>query len=244
MILRRISKHVKDQNWFAVALDFLIVVVGILIAFQITNWNEARLDRAHEKELIIRLITDFEGIEARLAESLVDYAGYIESVEYVYQIVAEKTPPQDDASAAKFKDALRGATNGRLPAWPSSTYQEMQSTGNIDTIQNKDLKKVLVEYDQATQFAHNAWQLLNNRTVAYSGPLFRSTRFKANLDTFSGTESYYVDGFQFEKMIHDPDFLPYLSAQITVYANNRYLQNRQHQQAVSVLEILRREVSP
>ena len=42
MLLRSIKKHVKDQNWFAVFLDFFIVVAGILIAFQITNWNEAR----------------------------------------------------------------------------------------------------------------------------------------------------------------------------------------------------------
>lgn len=25
MILRRLTKHVKDQNWFAVTLDFVIV---------------------------------------------------------------------------------------------------------------------------------------------------------------------------------------------------------------------------
>ena len=46
MILRRITKHVKDQNWFAVGLDFIIVLAGILIAFQITNWNEEKSDRA------------------------------------------------------------------------------------------------------------------------------------------------------------------------------------------------------
>jgi hypothetical protein len=42
MLLRRVIEHVKTQNWTAVALDFVIVVAGILIAFQITNWNEAR----------------------------------------------------------------------------------------------------------------------------------------------------------------------------------------------------------
>ena len=31
MLLRRITKHVKDQNWFAVFIDFLIVVVGVFI---------------------------------------------------------------------------------------------------------------------------------------------------------------------------------------------------------------------
>ena len=45
MILRRLTNHVKDQNWFAVCLDFLIVLAGILIAFQITNWNEAQSER-------------------------------------------------------------------------------------------------------------------------------------------------------------------------------------------------------
>ena len=40
MRLRSLTKHIREQNWFAVALDFFIVVVGILIAFQITNWNE------------------------------------------------------------------------------------------------------------------------------------------------------------------------------------------------------------
>ena len=38
MLLRRISKHVKDQNWFAVFIDFLIVVLSILLAFWINDW--------------------------------------------------------------------------------------------------------------------------------------------------------------------------------------------------------------
>jgi hypothetical protein len=29
MILRRLTQHIKAQNWFAVALDFFIVVVGV-----------------------------------------------------------------------------------------------------------------------------------------------------------------------------------------------------------------------
>ncbi len=40
MLLRRITQHVKDQNWFAVFVDFLIVVVGVFIGIQVANWNE------------------------------------------------------------------------------------------------------------------------------------------------------------------------------------------------------------
>lgn len=58
MLLRSLTKHVKDQNWFAVALDFFIVVAGILIAFQITNWSEGRQTRADLAEAEIAIKTD------------------------------------------------------------------------------------------------------------------------------------------------------------------------------------------
>ena len=42
MLLRRITQHVKDQNWFAVLIDFAIVVFGVFIGIQVANWNAAR----------------------------------------------------------------------------------------------------------------------------------------------------------------------------------------------------------
>ncbi len=38
--------------------EILMVVVGILIALQINNWNEIRKDKLHEIELVNLLITD------------------------------------------------------------------------------------------------------------------------------------------------------------------------------------------
>lgn len=48
MLLRRVIGHFRQQEWTAIALDFLIVVLGILMAFQVTNWNEERLKRKKE----------------------------------------------------------------------------------------------------------------------------------------------------------------------------------------------------
>ena len=39
MLLGRVIAHVKAQNWTAVALDFLIVVMGVFIGLQVSNWN-------------------------------------------------------------------------------------------------------------------------------------------------------------------------------------------------------------
>ena len=45
MLFRSISEHVKNQNWVAVAIDFLIVVIGVFIGIQVANWNEGRASR-------------------------------------------------------------------------------------------------------------------------------------------------------------------------------------------------------
>lgn len=65
MLLRRVTKHVKDQNWFAVGIDFAIVVVGVFIGLQVANWNDARSQKADERQLILTLAD--EATELKIA---------------------------------------------------------------------------------------------------------------------------------------------------------------------------------
>ncbi|MEO0368370.1 MAG: hypothetical protein AAF197_06230, partial [Pseudomonadota bacterium] len=52
MILRRVTEHVKAQNWFAVVIDFVIVIVGVFLGIQVANWNEARTNAYREAEIL------------------------------------------------------------------------------------------------------------------------------------------------------------------------------------------------
>ena len=58
MILRRLTKHVKDQNWFAVALDFVIVVVGVCVALMGQQWLSDRQQREDMRRAEIPLKED------------------------------------------------------------------------------------------------------------------------------------------------------------------------------------------
>jgi hypothetical protein len=58
VLLRRITEHVKSQNWFAVGLDFIIVVVGVFIGIQVSNWNAVRADKAEYVKALERLDTE------------------------------------------------------------------------------------------------------------------------------------------------------------------------------------------
>ena len=74
MLLRRITKHVKDQNWFAVGIDFVIVVVGVFLGIQIGNWNEARVSNIREAEYLEQLRNEIASNAdmARMQSTFVD----------------------------------------------------------------------------------------------------------------------------------------------------------------------------
>lgn len=60
MLFRRIDQHVRDQNWFAVAIDFAIVVIGVFIGIQLGNWNSDQED-AREYDLAQdRLVSEIQ----------------------------------------------------------------------------------------------------------------------------------------------------------------------------------------
>lgn len=55
MLLRRVMKHVNDQNWFAVGIDFVIVIVGVVIGIEVANWNDVRNNKAGLDATLVRL---------------------------------------------------------------------------------------------------------------------------------------------------------------------------------------------
>ena len=165
MLLRSITKHVKDQNWFAVVLDFFIVVVGILIAFQITNWNEARIAKQSERSFLDRLHNDILELQGRRAS-------YDFSRPFMMKRQAILTEflygQRDDLSEAK--SLLIGAypeiekVNGLVDSfvcndifWTSAytvppaeipTASELLSAGRVNDIRSDKVKLALQSYLQ------------------------------------------------------------------------------------------------
>jgi len=64
MILRRITEHLKAQNWTAVGLDLAIVIVGVFIGTQVSNWNQSRIERSETERLLGELQPALQGFTA------------------------------------------------------------------------------------------------------------------------------------------------------------------------------------
>jgi hypothetical protein len=67
MILRRVREHFQAQNWFAVAIDLAIVVVGVFLGIQAANWNQARVERSEADEYRAHIVANLRANEADIA---------------------------------------------------------------------------------------------------------------------------------------------------------------------------------
>lgn len=50
--LRQVSSGVRDQNWTAIAIEFVLVILGVFLGIMAANWNQDRLDRRETEKLL------------------------------------------------------------------------------------------------------------------------------------------------------------------------------------------------
>ena len=168
MLLRRITKHVKTQNWFAVFVDFVIVVIGVFIGIQVSNWNEARTESEQEREILLNIMDDIRndakelsgGVE--MAEINITAGNYalakagfepITSFELATQNanipVSIITPPAPaDLSAEQTQRLWSDIAIRYHPNQSDAAFDTLLSTGRLGLIKNRELVRLLQNYHQ------------------------------------------------------------------------------------------------
>lgn len=145
MILRSITKHVRDQNWFAVGIDFVIVVIGVFIGIQVANWNDARRELAAEAALLDRLHEEFTQLEPGLRDWLELVLVSARSTGIVIDALRREAPPEEDQA---FRFALARANWVASVPEISTTYKELVATGRLSELDDPDLRNALTRYGE------------------------------------------------------------------------------------------------
>jgi hypothetical protein len=136
MLLRRVIEHVREQNWFAVGIDFVIVVVGVFIGIQVANWNEERLQAREGAQYAQRLRADL-GAELQNWQNLVAYLRVVrDNADRATAILEGREEATDEALLIH---AYR-ATQHRYYQRRRSTFDELTSTGSLGLIADQDLR--------------------------------------------------------------------------------------------------------
>lgn len=144
MLLRRVIEHVKTQNWTAVGLDFIIVVVGVFMGIQLGNWNDARGDRAETLRYYEQLLLDLEQ-DLETADTALRIAGRNDaSGDLVYAAITEENFTVDEP--ADLARAFLIAGYGYIPEATTQTIDELTSTGNLRLLGDIELKRAIMRY--------------------------------------------------------------------------------------------------
>jgi hypothetical protein len=72
MILRRLTENLRAQNWTAITIEFLIVVVGVFIGTQVANWNQQRLEKQATERMLAQLVPELQS-QIEFFDNIVPY---------------------------------------------------------------------------------------------------------------------------------------------------------------------------
>jgi len=205
MLLRRVTQHVKEQNWFAVGIDFVIVVIGVFIGIQVANWNDARFD--HEKQRLIheRLEADFTIIRNDLDFAVSEHRSALEALETLRIALARGNFQQEEDAAIRF--ALRNGYEYWQVSHRSGTFIELLSSGRLDLIPDEALRVALIRYDRRSQQSRfNLEQIRGNLHPNVS--IFMKHRTLGRLTTNDDGQIILspIESYDFEAMVADEEF--------------------------------------
>jgi len=143
---RKIRKQFADNNkpikYFRYAIgEIVLVVIGILIALSINNWNEFRKERAIEKELIVELHTTVKGNHESLLSGLERWQSTTEALELIMYIIDQQLPYAD--SLSRYFEAAHKKRGGNLNRLNFSGYKSLENRG-YNLIRNRELREKVI----------------------------------------------------------------------------------------------------
>jgi hypothetical protein len=121
--------------------EILLVVIGILIALQINNWNEFRKDRKIEKELIAELHFTIKNNHKALEEGLERWQSTTGAIDLILRVINEKHSYHDSLAYQFYKAHQKRGNN--LNSLNFSGYRELENKG-FNLITNKNLREGVI----------------------------------------------------------------------------------------------------
>jgi hypothetical protein len=144
VLLRRVTKHLKAQDWFAVFVDFVIVVVGVFVGLQVQDWNDSRKERVEENILMDRLLVETQSLLDAHERELASFRLRAAVLIGVTPVLFSQAPSR--AITAQECRFISGSHVYRRPSDEIPVHDEMLATGRFDLLQNAKLKDHLREY--------------------------------------------------------------------------------------------------
>ncbi len=131
--------------------EIILVVIGILIALSINNWNEDRKSRKQEVKYLKNLQTDIN-LEIQNNDSLINYRAF--TAKAAAHLLDFKTL-ETASDLLTLENTIQQVFQRKTFIPTNNTYKELLSSGNLNFITNDSIKDSLLELDKMYVAIHN-----------------------------------------------------------------------------------------
>ena len=141
MILRRLSQSLREQNWTAIWIEFVLLVAGVFLGIQVSNWNAAREDALLGQDYVRRLRLD---LNSDLGAMQAQTAYYTEVLNAIKQTDTLLQTPDADPKALVI-NAYR-STEIIYQAPIQASWQQIVSSGHLGLLPKGAVEDRLAGY--------------------------------------------------------------------------------------------------
>lgn len=143
-MLKKIAAYVRQHDWFAVGIEVLVVMIGLMLAFQLDRWRESIAERRQEQTYVDRLIADVETDIPAIEYAIALQSLRLELIELLMDVA------QDPAAATEEPVVFLGSVNQAAytytPVLTSHTFENLRSTGDLRLILDEPVKNAMFDY--------------------------------------------------------------------------------------------------
>ena len=177
-IRQRMVKEDRLSRYFLYAIgEIVLVVIGILIALQVNQWNAERKDRGHERLLLEQIRDDLRLDTLDLRYNLELHQQVLEQEEVLLALLLQESTTEPDYAMAFGVDAVLMTHR--------SAFQSLQHY-DVGLLRNDQLKRRISRH---FDFFYEAMQLLENATPAYDLYSRKAPYFEKHFRVAGGTNT-------------------------------------------------------
>jgi len=143
-VIRRLRRALLQgglyREYFKYAVgEIVLVVVGILIALQLNNWNEGQKAREDERSQLLSLREELQTSLVELEEDYRQSLGFLEATLNVYEVILTRPPPDEFI----YRDFYRAI--GFNYFFPKTSIYETLKSGGLQRIRSDAVRTAITD---------------------------------------------------------------------------------------------------
>ena len=208
MFYRKLLTNLRNQNWFAAGVDFIIVVIGIFVALQVNKLNQEYKDRVDEKDYMHRLLDDAIYNEQQINDVIEAHKRRAKNAKRALDVLLDIDAQVKDQGNLVFQMQL--AIDIASVKLFHGTYNELVSTGKLAILRDDKLKKLLQEEVATNRFVLGSLDNFRRLSTDTVRPAFKHEYYAVGDNGFSQLPTTY----NFDTLRKDNEFVGAVQASI------------------------------